>query len=146
LPNPSILRAELRRLFRWLKKKGMTAIITGERGDNALTRHGRDRTAGGLRAAIDSEANTWVCEYRFLRADGTWADIYDRAYIARDISGKAWRVVGAMQDLTKRKRAEEALNAARADAAVSHEPGILPYRCSGNRVLDGLLPFPPALV
>jgi circadian clock protein KaiC len=40
LPNPSILRAELRRLFRWLKKKGMTAIITGERGDNALTRHG----------------------------------------------------------------------------------------------------------
>jgi circadian clock protein KaiC len=40
LPNPSILRAELRRLFRWLKKKGMTAVITGERGDNALTRHG----------------------------------------------------------------------------------------------------------
>ena len=40
LPSPSILRAELRRLFRWLKKKGMTAIITGERGDNALTRHG----------------------------------------------------------------------------------------------------------
>jgi circadian clock protein KaiC len=40
LPNPSILRAELRRLFRWLKKKGMTAIITGERGDNNLTRHG----------------------------------------------------------------------------------------------------------
>ncbi len=40
LPNPSILRAELRRLFRWLKKKGMTAIITGERGESALTRHG----------------------------------------------------------------------------------------------------------
>ncbi len=40
LPNPSILRAELRRLFRWLKKKGMTAVITGERGENALTRHG----------------------------------------------------------------------------------------------------------
>jgi circadian clock protein KaiC len=40
LPNPSILRAELRRLFRWLKKKGTTAVITGERGENALTRHG----------------------------------------------------------------------------------------------------------
>jgi circadian clock protein KaiC len=40
LPNPSILRAELRRLFRWLKDKGMTAIITGERGENTLTRHG----------------------------------------------------------------------------------------------------------
>ncbi len=40
LPNPLILRAELRRLFRWLKNKGMTAIITGEKGDNTLTRHG----------------------------------------------------------------------------------------------------------
>jgi circadian clock protein KaiC len=40
LPNPLILRAELRRLFRWLKDKGMTTIITGEKGDNGLTRHG----------------------------------------------------------------------------------------------------------
>jgi circadian clock protein KaiC len=40
LPNPLILRAELRRLFRWLKTKGMTAIITGEKGDNTFTRHG----------------------------------------------------------------------------------------------------------
>jgi circadian clock protein KaiC len=40
LPNPLILRAELRRLFRWLKDKGMTAIITSEKGDNTLTRHG----------------------------------------------------------------------------------------------------------
>jgi circadian clock protein KaiC len=40
LPNALILRSELRRLFRWLKDKGMTAIITGEKGDNALTRHG----------------------------------------------------------------------------------------------------------
>ena len=40
LPNPLILRAELRRLFRWLKNKGVTAIITGERGDKTLTRQG----------------------------------------------------------------------------------------------------------
>jgi circadian clock protein KaiC len=40
LPNPLILRSELRRLFRWLKDKGVTAIITGERGDGTLTRHG----------------------------------------------------------------------------------------------------------
>ena len=40
LPNQLILRAELRRLFRWLKKKGVTAIITGERGDETLTRQG----------------------------------------------------------------------------------------------------------
>ena len=40
LSNASILRAELRRLFRWLKDKGVTAIITAERGDKTLTREG----------------------------------------------------------------------------------------------------------
>ncbi len=40
LPNQLILRAELRRLFRWLKDRGVTAIITGERGDETLTRQG----------------------------------------------------------------------------------------------------------
>jgi len=40
LPNTLILRTELRRLFHWLKDRGVTAIITGERGDGTLTRHG----------------------------------------------------------------------------------------------------------
>jgi circadian clock protein KaiC len=40
LPNEAILRAELRRLFRWLKVKGVTAIITAERGREQMTRHG----------------------------------------------------------------------------------------------------------
>lgn len=38
--NLGALRAELRRLFRWLKDRGVTAIITGERGEGTLTRHG----------------------------------------------------------------------------------------------------------
>ncbi len=40
IPNHAVLRAELRRLFRWLKDRGMTAVITGERGENTLTRYG----------------------------------------------------------------------------------------------------------
>jgi circadian clock protein KaiC len=40
LPNAAILRAELRRLFRWLKSVGVTAVITGERGEHSLTRYG----------------------------------------------------------------------------------------------------------
>jgi len=40
LANERILRAELARLFHWLKEKGVTAIITGERGEGKLTRHG----------------------------------------------------------------------------------------------------------
>jgi KaiC/GvpD/RAD55 family RecA-like ATPase len=38
--NMTILRAELSRLFGWLKDRGVTAVITGERGDGTLTRHG----------------------------------------------------------------------------------------------------------
>ena len=40
LSNTAVLRAELRRLFGWLKDKGVTAIITAERGEGQLTRHG----------------------------------------------------------------------------------------------------------
>ncbi|HEY2648739.1 MAG TPA: circadian clock protein KaiC [Puia sp.] len=40
MDNSTLLRSELRRLFRWLKDKGVTAIITGERGENTLTRQG----------------------------------------------------------------------------------------------------------
>src|SRR5271163_3175040 len=40
LPNVAILRSELRRLFRWLKEKGVTAVITAERGNGSLTRYG----------------------------------------------------------------------------------------------------------
>ncbi len=40
LNNAAILRSEIRRLFQWLKEKGVTAVITGERGDTTLTRQG----------------------------------------------------------------------------------------------------------
>ncbi len=40
IDNMAILRSEIRRLFQWLKKKGVTAVITGERGENTLTRQG----------------------------------------------------------------------------------------------------------
>ncbi len=40
ISNMAVLRAEIRRLFSWLKEKGVTAVITGEQGVNTLTRHG----------------------------------------------------------------------------------------------------------
>src|SRR5262249_54483412 len=69
----------------------------------------REYTVAHLRAAIDSNETSWSWEYRFQRVDGEWAHIHDRAYIARDGSGAAYRIIGAMQDLTERKHAEVAL-------------------------------------
>ncbi len=40
LSNAAIIRAELRRLFHWLKERGVTAVVTGESGDRMLTRYG----------------------------------------------------------------------------------------------------------
>ena len=53
LPNPGILRAELRRLFRWLKDKGVTAIITAERGDGMLTRQGLEEYVSDCVIVLD---------------------------------------------------------------------------------------------
>jgi circadian clock protein KaiC len=53
LPNPLILRAELRRLFRWLKEKGVTAIITGERGEETLTRQGLEEYVSDCVIVLD---------------------------------------------------------------------------------------------
>jgi PAS domain S-box-containing protein len=69
----------------------------------------RARTVGGFQAAVAGGASSWSGLYRFRRVDGKWAHIYDRAYIARDASGIAWRVIGSMQDLTEQKQAEAAL-------------------------------------
>ena len=53
LPNDAILRAELRRLFHWLKNKGVTALITGERGREHLTRHGLEEYVSDCVIVLD---------------------------------------------------------------------------------------------
>jgi PAS domain S-box-containing protein len=73
----------------------------------------REHTVQSLRDALAGTADSWICEYRFRRANGGWAFLLDRAYIARDALGKPYRMVGAMQDLTERKLMEQALNTAR---------------------------------
>lgn len=53
LSNVSILRAELRRLFTWLKEKGVTAIITGEKGEGSLTRNGLEEYVSDCVIVLD---------------------------------------------------------------------------------------------
>jgi circadian clock protein KaiC len=53
LDNQAILRAELRRLFHWLKDKGVTAVITGERGEYTLTRQGLEEYVSDCVIVLD---------------------------------------------------------------------------------------------
>lgn len=53
LPNEAIVRAELRRLFRWLKEKGVTTIVTGERGGETITRYGLEEYVSDCVIVLD---------------------------------------------------------------------------------------------
>src|SRR6185295_11458932 len=66
LPNEAILRAELRRLFRWLKDKGVTAVITAERGREQLTRHGLEEYVSDCVILLDHRVNDQIAT-RHLR-------------------------------------------------------------------------------
>ncbi|HUZ08391.1 MAG TPA: circadian clock protein KaiC, partial [Candidatus Paceibacterota bacterium] len=60
IPNEAILRAELRRLFRWLKDKGVTAVITAERGREHLTRHGLEEYVSDCVILLDHRVNDQI--------------------------------------------------------------------------------------
>ncbi len=66
LPNEAILRAELRRLFRWLKDKGVTAVITAERGREQLTRHGLEEYVSDCVILLDHRVHDQIAT-RHLR-------------------------------------------------------------------------------
>jgi circadian clock protein KaiC len=62
--NEALLRAELRRLFRWLKDKGVTAIITGERGEGQLTRQGLEEYVSDCVILLDHRVKEQVSTRR----------------------------------------------------------------------------------
>jgi circadian clock protein KaiC len=64
LGNESILRAELRRLFRWLKDKGVTAIITAERGESTLTRYGLEEYVSDCVILLDHRVQNQISTRR----------------------------------------------------------------------------------
>jgi PAS domain S-box-containing protein len=67
----------------------------------------RERVVQDIHAIVDGQETHWSAEYRFQKADGTYAAIFDRGYVLRDETGRAVRMIGAMLDITERKRLEE---------------------------------------
>ena len=64
------------------------------------------RVVQGLRQKMfETTEHYWQEEYRFRRADGSWAFVFDRGYLLRDEGGQPVRMIGAMQDITARQLA-----------------------------------------
>ena len=70
----------------------------------------RERVVGSLDSAIRQGETVWSEEYRFRRADGSYADVQDRARIVHDETDAPVRVVSAMADLTQGRRSERRLH------------------------------------
>ncbi|MGA8809192.1 MAG: PAS domain S-box protein, partial [Thermoanaerobaculia bacterium] len=74
--------------------------------DSHLHPDDRERVVSGINGIIETGGSSWTDEYRFERADGSFTEVLDRGYVARAEDGTPVRMIGAMLDVTERKRAE----------------------------------------
>lgn len=88
--------------------------------------------------AINDGDLSWAAEYRFRRADGTYALILDRCNIVRDAEKKPTRVLGAMMDVTERKQMAEQLAQARRVSSLGRIAASIAHEF--NNVLMGMEP------
>jgi PAS domain S-box-containing protein len=83
----------------------------------------RKRVVDSAAAAFRARKATWEDEYRFLRADGSYAHVIDRGYLLYDANRKPLRMIGAIADITVRKQAEQSLRDAQARLLSALEGG-----------------------
>jgi PAS domain S-box-containing protein len=69
----------------------------------------RERVSRSIHAVIDGGGERWFDEYRFRRADGSYADVLDRGFMVRGPGGEPLRMIGAMLDVTDRRQSEREL-------------------------------------
>ena len=68
-----------------------------------------ERVISGIRTVMDKGEQFWSGEYQFRRADGSYADVFDRGYVLYGESGSPTRMIGAMADISERVQAFEIL-------------------------------------
>lgn len=89
-----------------------------------------DETVTGYAAAIENPAiEKWEKEYRYLKSDGSYAFVHDKAVIVRDEQGKAVKVVGALQNISEQKEIAEEL-------IKSNERFLLASRAASDAIYD----------
>ncbi len=72
----------------------------------------KPRVIKGIYTVIEGIENNWKAEYRYKKASGDYAFVIDKGFVIRDENEKAVRMVGAMQDITEKKRLEDLLDKA----------------------------------
>lgn len=80
-----------------------------------------ERVFGSIQKVIESGQNYWTSEFRYRRSDGEYAYVLDRGYVERDSKGKSVKMIGAMTDITKRKKAENDLRESKERLAIAQQ-------------------------
>jgi two-component system sensor kinase FixL len=83
--------------------------------EQAIHLDDRERVMRSIRSALEGDKSRWSAAYRLRKADGEYAYVYDRGFIIRNEEGAAVRAVGAVVDLTERRRAEAELRRTQAE-------------------------------
>jgi circadian clock protein KaiC len=100
LPNLGIVRAELRRLFRWLKNKGVTVIITGERGDGTLTRYGLEEYVSDCVITLDHRVVDQVTtrRIRIVKYRGSFHGTNEYPFLIEKDGISIWPITSAQHE------------------------------------------------
>lgn len=99
--------------------------------DNLIHPDDLERVLKNVKATLESKATTWYDEFRYLKSDGSYAYLIDTAYIIRDKSNKAIRMIGAQTDITTKKKVSEELR-----ISVEKFKGAFEHSAVGMAIID----------
>jgi diguanylate cyclase (GGDEF)-like protein/PAS domain S-box-containing protein len=100
----------IRRLFGYSTEQVRSDV---EWWESRLHPDDRQKVMASLQSTLEGGQEFWSKEFRFRRADGTYAHVFDRGYVTHDEHGKPVRILGAMMDITEWRAAEKAMEADR---------------------------------
>jgi len=135
--------------------EGFTTIfghdLPGLQSNNFWTEHihpeDHNRVYKAITASIEGKGINWENQYRFKKADGSYAFVSDKALIIRDKAGKAIRMVGAIQDISEKKLLEELLDKANRLAQIgSWEINVLKGTVFWSEITKEIRETPPGFV
>ena len=125
LQNEAILRAELRRLFRWLRDRELTVVITGERGETTLTRHGLEEYVTDAVIQLDHRVHDQIStrRLRVVKYRGSHHGTNEYPFLIDEDGVSVLPVTSlTLQHAASSERVSSGLRAARRDA---RRPGLL---------------------
>ncbi len=99
--------------------------LTTESWAELLHPEDAQRVQDGVAAALASRSSVWESEYRYRREDGSYANVFNRGVIVRDIGGRPTRFLGAMQDVSESRSAVAAMELQAERLALATEAGAI---------------------